>query len=54
MRSKLPADALLYDVQADLHMRTVLSVYAAQCLELDAAVAVPAQSAVTLELGGAT
>jgi hypothetical protein len=47
MRSQLPADALLYDLQADLHMRTVLSVYAAQCLELDAAVALPAQSAVT-------
>lgn len=44
VRSRLPADALLYDVQADLHMRTILSIYAEQCLELDAAVFVPAQS----------
>ena len=42
LRSKLPADALLYDVRADLHMRTILSIYAEQCLELDAAVVSPA------------
>jgi hypothetical protein len=45
MRSRLPAEALLFDVQADLHMRTILSVYAEQCLELDAGVVVPAASA---------
>ena len=45
MRSKLPANALLYDVRADLHMRTIMSVYAEQCLELDAAVVIPAGNA---------
>jgi hypothetical protein len=44
MRSRLPADALLYDVRADLHMRTILSLYAEQCLELDAAVVIPARA----------
>lgn len=46
LRSRLPPQALLHDVQVDLHMRTILSVYAEQCLELDAGVVVPATGAI--------
>jgi hypothetical protein len=45
MRSRLPAGALLHDLRADLHMRTILSVYAEQCVELDAGVLIPVETA---------
>ena len=41
LRKNLPANAVLFDLRADVRLRTILSVYAEECLELDAAVFVP-------------
>lgn len=44
LRKNLPANAVLFDLRADVRMRTILSVYAEECLELDAAVFLPKQA----------
>jgi hypothetical protein len=45
LRRKVPADAVLYDVRADLQIRMFVSIYREQCLLLDAGVALPAAQA---------
>lgn len=44
LRKNLPANAVLFDLRADIRLRTILSVYAEECLELDAAVFLPARA----------
>jgi hypothetical protein len=45
-RRELPLEAVLYDVRADLATLEILSIYYQRCILLDAAVALPLQSAV--------
>jgi hypothetical protein len=40
-RRRIPRGAILYDVRADLHRRSILTVYLEQCVTLDAGVLVP-------------
>jgi hypothetical protein len=47
VRKQLPAGAILYDVQADLHQQSYLSVYRVQCVRIDAGVMVPVLDAPT-------
>lgn len=47
VREQMPADAILYDVQADIHHRSYLSVYRIQCVSIDAGVLVPRRDAET-------
>jgi hypothetical protein len=41
VRAQMPSQAILYDVQADVHHRSYLSVYRIQCVSIDAGVLVP-------------
>ncbi len=43
-RKRIPAGAILYDVQADLHLQSYLSVYRVQCVTIDAGVLVPTRA----------
>jgi hypothetical protein len=50
LRTKVPPNAVLFDVRADIRLRTILSVYAEECLVLDAAVFVPNEGPRTTQL----
>ena len=50
LRQRMPREAILYDVRADLKQLSILTVYREQCVNIDAGVLVPASRAP--ELGG--